>query len=198
VGPAACYRPRPGKRTRSPSMPILPQTGYPVKRHAWVPEAAFELEDGAFRVYAALTIFADGRGICWPSQGELARLSRRSVRTVRDRLHWLERHGWLTIKQRRRDTAMYQLKLGSTLAGQENQDRQNENQERQVHEELRPAVAEAEEQPREHPIYKHNVAREDKNDDEVTDGIERARRTVALLGSPQRRGSGLRRVGSLL
>ena len=181
-------------------MPILPQPGQPVKRRAWVPEAAFELEDGAFRVYAALTIFADGRGTCWPSQQTLVTLSKRSLSTVRRRIRWLERNGWLTIKKRRRSTAMYQLKTGQLVTAQEpTQDRSNENQDRSKLCALRPVTQVNDKHPKEQPIYKHNVAREDINDETKADGIEAARRLVAALsGPPRSRGSGPRRVGSLL
>lgn len=78
-------------------------------------EAWFDLDDGPFRVLAALALSANLDGKCWVGQETIARLSKRSVRAVSAHLKTLEEHGWLTVTKRRRLPAIYTLLTGSPL-----------------------------------------------------------------------------------
>jgi hypothetical protein len=127
-------------------------------------------------VFAALTICADRDGLCWPGQAEIARLSKRGIRQVRYHLEWLEANGWLTVKKRRRDTALYRIKTGNGPPLKAALDRQPETQDRQVGD-VKTGNSLHRVTPQEHPIY--NTAAE--NPERRTKGLESCRTIIGRI-----------------
>lgn len=87
-------------------------------RWARVPETAVKrLTPAHLRVYAALAIYADQEGECWPSQATIAAVLGITTRGLQKHLQALEAAGFIVSTQRAGQSSVYRLTDGSPDEG---------------------------------------------------------------------------------